>query len=192
MLDGEMVPFGAVDKDEEVDKFRVEKIANLKPVFEEPELGTITAANASKLNDGAAALVLASEEFASKNGLRPIAKILSWSDFALAPVDFSQAPGFAVKAALKKAHKSVKDIDFWEMNEAFSCVPIVNAKKLHVDLTRVNVDGGAVALGHPIGMSGARIVGALARILRQRDGELGCASICNGGGGATAIVIQRY
>lgn len=191
MSDGEVVPFSSVDKDEEVEKLRVEKMANLRPCFEEG--GSITAANASKLNDGAAAVVLASQEFARINNLKPIAKIISWADFSTCPIDFSIAPAHAVQTALKRAGgMSVKDVDFWEMNEAFSCVPIVNAEKLHVDLSRVNVDGGAVALGHPIGMSGTRIVGALARILRQRDAEIGCASICNGGGGATAIVIKRF
>ena len=190
MTDGEVVPYKDFDKDEEIDKLKVEKMANLRPAFEEN--GVITAANASKLNDGAAAVVLASEDFARSNGLTPIAKLLSWADFATSPIDFSIAPAHAVNLALKRARLAVKDIDFWEMNEAFSCVPIVNAKNLHVDLSRVNVDGGAVAIGHPIGMSGTRIVGALTRILRQRDGSIGCASICNGGGGSTALVIKRY
>ena len=193
LLDGEVVPLSsgkvAVEKDEEVDRLRIDKLASLKPAFEEK--GTVTAANSSKLNDGGAALVLTSEEFARHNGLRPLARIVASADFATNPIDFSIAPRGAIELALRRAKLSVKDIDYWEINEAFSCVPIVNARQLNIDLSRVNVDGGAVALGHPIGMSGARIVGALTRILRQRDGRFGCAAICNGGGGSSAIVIER-
>ena len=193
MLDGEVIPISAgksaVEKDEEIDRLRLDKVASLKPAFEEN--GTITAANASKLNDGAAALVLASEEFAKSNGIRPIARVVASADFATNPIDFSIAPRGAIEIALKKAGLSVRDIDFWEINEAFSNVPIVNARQLNIDLSRVNVDGSSVAIGHPIGMTGARIVGALTRILRQRDGRFGCAAICNGGGGASAIIIER-
>lgn len=193
MLDGEVVPIiagkSAVEKDEEVDRLRVDKVASLKPAFEEN--GTITAANASKLNDGAAALVLASEDFAKGNAIRPIARIVASADFATNPIDFSIAPRGAIDIALKRAGLSVRDIDYWEINEAFSNVPIVNARQLNIDLSRVNVDGSSVAIGHPIGMTGARIVGALTRILRQRDGRFGCAAICNGGGGASAIIIER-
>lgn len=193
MLDGEVVPIiagkSAVEKDEEVDRLRVDKVASLKPAFEEN--GTITAANASKLNDGAAALLLASEDFAKGNAIRPIARIVSSADFATNPIDFSIAPRGAIDIALKRAGLSVRDIDYWEINEAFSNVPIVNARQLNIDLSRVNVDGSSVAIGHPIGMTGARIVGALTRILRQRDGRYGCAAICNGGGGASAIIIER-
>ena len=193
ILDGEVVPIGTgksvFEKDEEVDRLRIDKVASLKPAFEKE--GTVTAANASKLNDGAAAMVLTSEEFARNNNLRPIARIVASADFATNPIDFSVAPRGAIELALRRCGLSVKDIDFWEINEAFSCVPIVNARLLNIDLSRVNVDGGAVALGHPIGMSGTRIVGSLARILRQRDGRFGCAAICNGGGGSSAIVIER-
>jgi acetyl-CoA C-acetyltransferase len=193
MLDGEVVPISAgksaVEKDEEVDRLRLDKVASLKPAFEEN--GTITAANSSKLNDGAAALVLASEDFAKGNAIRPIARIVASADFATSPIDFSIAPRGAIDIALKRAGLSVRDIDYWEINEAFSNVPIVNARQLNIDLSRVNVDGSSVAIGHPIGMTGARIVGALTRILRQRDGRYGCAAICNGGGGASAIIIER-
>jgi acetyl-CoA C-acetyltransferase len=193
ILDGEVVPLGTgklvVEKDEEVDRLRADKVGSLKPAFEDG--GSVTAANASKLNDGGAAVVLASEEFASANSLRPLARVVASADYATNPVDFSIAPRGAIDLALKRSGLSVRDIDYWEINEAFSCVPIVNARQLKIDLSRVNVDGGAVALGHPIGMSGTRIVGSLARILRQRDGRFGCAAICNGGGGSSAIVIER-
>lgn len=193
MHDGEVIPVSngklAVEKDEEVDKLRIEKMASLRPAFEKD--GTITAANASKLNDGAAACVLTSEEWARANGLKPLARIVSVADFAASPIDFSIAPRGAIDIALKRANLTIRDIDYWEINEAFSVVPLVNARVLDIDLSRVNVDGGAVALGHPIGMSGARLVGALTRILRQRGGRFGCAAICNGGGGSTAIIIER-
>lgn len=193
ILDGEVVPISTgksvVERDEEVDRLRADKLGTLKPAFEEN--GSVTAANASKLNDGAAAMVLTSEEYASANGLRPLARIVAWADFATNPIDFSVAPRGAIDIALKRANLSIRDIDYWEINEAFSNVPIVNARQLKIDLSRVNVDGGAVAFGHPIGMSGTRIVGSLARILRQRDGRFGCAAICNGGGGSTAMIIER-
>lgn len=193
-MEAEVVPVNVgkgvvADKDEEVEKIRIEKVASLKPAFDKN--GTITAVNSSKINDGAAACVLASAEFASANGLKPMARIVSYADFAMDPIDFSVAPRGAAELALKRANLTAKDIDFWEINEAFAAVPVVNAKLMNLDLSRVNVDGGAVALGHPIGMSGARIVGSLARILKQRDGRFGVAAICNGGGGATAMVIER-
>ena len=186
----EVFPIAGLDKDEELGKLRVERMASLNPAFVKDN-GTITAANASKLNDGAAAVVLVSQEFAEANNLQPLARILGFADFAHDPIDFSTAPKGAVEKALKRTNLSARDIAFWEFNEAFSSVPMVNASLLKIDLSRVNVDGGAVALGHPIGASGARIVGALARILAQRDGTLGCAAICNGGGGSTAIIIER-
>ena len=193
ILDGEVVPISSgkvpVERDEEIDRLRADKVGSLKPAFEEK--GSVTAANASKLNDGAAAVVLTSEEYAREAGLKPLARIIAWADFATNPIDFSVAPRGAIDIALKRAKLNVKDIDFWEINEAFSCVPIVNARQLNIDLSRVNVDGGAVAFGHPIGMSGTRIVGSLTRILRQRDGRLGCAAICNGGGGSSAVIIER-
>ena len=178
-----------VDKDEEPSNLRVDKVASLKSAF--MDNGTITAANASKLNDGASAVVLASEEFVKSNNLRPMARILSFADFSQDPIDFSIAPRGAIELALRRASLNVRDIDYWEINEAFSSVPIVNAKLLKIDLSRVNVDGGAVAIGHPIGASGSRIVGTLARILKQRNARFGCAAICNGGGGSTAIVIEN-
>ncbi len=180
-----------VEKDEEIGKLNTDKLHTLKPAFVQSAEGTITAANASKLNDGASAIILASEEFVQLNGLRPIAKILAYADFAQDPIDFSVAPRGAAELALKRARIGKAQVDYWECNEAFSSVPIVNAKLMNIDLSRMNVDGGAVALGHPIGMSGNRLVGSLARILKQRDGTIGCAAICNGGGGSTAVVIER-
>ena len=153
--------------------------------------GTITPANASKLNDGASAVVLGSEEFVKSNNLKPIARIISFADFSQDPIDFSIAPRGAIELALRRANLNVRDIDYWEINEAFSSVPLVNAALLKIDLSRVNVDGGAVAIGHPIGASGSRIVGTLSRILKQRNGRFGCAAICNGGGGSTAIIIEN-
>jgi acetyl-CoA C-acetyltransferase len=189
-LVNEIVPVSGVEKDEEVGKLKLEKMAALRPAFDKE--GTITAANASKLNDGASAIVLASEEFVKANGLRPIAKILSYADFAQDPIDFSLAPRGAADLAIKRAKiGNTSNVDYWEINEAFSAVPIVNSRLLNIDLGRINVDGGAVAYGHPIGMSGNRIVGTLARILQQRDARIGCAAICNGGGGSSAIVIER-
>jgi acetyl-CoA C-acetyltransferase len=181
--------FLTIDKDEEISNLRIEKVATLKPSFKDN--GTITPANASKLNDGASAVILGSEEFVKSNNLKPMAKIVAYADFSTDPINFSIAPKGAIDLALRRANLSVKDIDFWEINEAFSCVPIVNSHLLKIDLSRVNVDGGAVALGHPIGASGSRIVGTLARILKQRGARFGCAAICNGGGGSTAIVLEN-
>ena len=178
-----------MDKDEEIGNLRVDKVASLRPAF--MDNGTITAANASKLNDGASVVVLGSEDFVKTNNLRPMARIVSYADFAQDPIDFSVAPRGAIDLALSRANLSVRDIDYWEINEAFSSVALVNSKLLKIDLSRLNVDGGAVALGHPIGASGSRIVGTLARILKQRGARFGCAAICNGGGGSTAIVIEN-
>ena len=186
----EVYPIGDANIDEEIGKLRIEKLATLRPAFLR-ENGTITAANASKLNDGASAIIMCSEEYSREFGLKPIARIISFADFAHDPIDFSTAPRGAIEIALKRANLTVKDIDYWEFNEAFSVVPIVNANLLGIDLSRVNVDGGAVALGHPIGASGNRIVATLARILQQRDASIGCAAICNGGGGSTSIIIER-
>ncbi len=181
--------FQTIDKDEEISNLRVEKVATLKPAFSDN--GTITPANASKLNDGASAVILGSEDFVKANNLKPMARIVSFADYATDPIDFSIAPKGAIELALRRANLNVRDIDYWEINEAFSCVPIVNSLLLKIDLSRVNVDGGAVAIGHPIGASGSRIVGTLARILKQRGARFGCAAICNGGGGSTAIVLEN-
>jgi acetyl-CoA C-acetyltransferase len=166
-----------------------DKFAGLKPAF--AKNGTITAANASKINDGAVAFVLMSEESAKTRGLKPLARIVSFDDGAVAPIDFGIAPAKACKGALARAGLSMKDIEYHEINEAFSAVALANMQLLDLDHAKVNVHGGAVALGHPVGASGARIILSLINVLKQKNGTLGMASICNGGGGASAIVIER-
>lgn len=166
-----------------------DKFAGLKPAF--ANNGTITAANSSKINDGACAFVLMSEQAAKERGLKPLARIVSYDDGAVAPIDFGIAPAKACQGALSKAGLTIKDIEYHEINEAFSAVAIANMKLMDLDINKVNVHGGAVALGHPIGASGARIILSLINVLRAKNGTLGMASICNGGGGASAIIIER-
>lgn len=180
-------PDTVISIDEEHTKADYTKFPKLRPAFD--KAGSVTAANASTLNDGAAACVLASEEFAEKNGLSPLAKVISFADAATKPIDFPIAPALAVPKALEKAGLSADDIAHWEVNEAFSSVALANIKMLGLDSEKVNPNGGAVSIGHPIGMSGARIVVTLAHNLKS--GEYGCASICNGGGGASAMIIQK-
>ena len=177
-----------ISVDEDYNKINFEKLKTLKPAFEKD--GTITAANASNINDGATALVLVSEEKVKELGLKPIAKILAFADAAQSPEWFTTAPSLAIPKALKWAGLDIKDIDYFELNEAFAVVGLVNNKILGLDDKRVNVYGGAVALGHPIGNSGARIVSTLATVLKQEGGRYGVTGICNGGGGASAIVIE--
>ncbi len=181
-----------VSVDEEWAKLDAGKLAGLKPAFKPAaEGGTVTAANASKLNDGAAAMVLMSSERAKELGIQPLALLRGYADAEAAPVDFSTAPALAVPIALRRAGASLQDCSAHEINEAFSLVPIANARLLGLQEESLNVHGGAVALGHPIGASGARIVGALMSALRSRGkGALGTASICNGGGGASAVVLE--
>ena len=178
-----------VTEDEEFRNVRFEKIPNLLPVFSKD--GTVTAANASTINDGAAALVLISERKMQELGLKPVAKILSFGDAAHEPEWFTTAPTIAAPRVLKKAGMELSDIDFFEVNEAFSVVTLAFNKVLDVDPERVNVFGGAVSLGHPLGASGARIVTTLNNVLQRRDASVGLAAICNGGGGASAMVIER-
>ncbi|WP_143310324.1 acetyl-CoA C-acyltransferase [Chitinophaga vietnamensis] len=178
-----------ISEDEDYKKVIFDKIPTLKPTFQKD--GTITAANASNINDGAAAVILASGEKVKELGLKPLARIVSYGDASQAPEWFTTTPVKAVNIALAKAKLKVTDMDFIEVNEAFSCVPIANAKDLHLSMDKVNVWGGAVALGHPIGCSGARIVVTLNSILHQHNAKYGVAGICNGGGGASAIVIER-
>jgi acetyl-CoA C-acetyltransferase len=167
----------------------MEKIPALRPVFDKE--GSITAANASTLNDGASALVLASKEAVEKHGLKPIAKLVSYADAAHEPEWFTTAPSKAVPKALDKAGLSVSDIDFWELNQAFSVVGLANTKILGLDPAKVDVNGGAVALGHPLGNSGSRIIVTLINVLKQNGGKIGAAAICNGGGGASAMVVEN-
>ena len=176
-------------EDEEYKNVKIEKIPTLRPVFSKD--GTVTAANASTLNDGAAALVLMSADKAKELKLKPLAKILGFADASQEPKWFTTAPAKALPKALEKANISIKDVDYFELNEAFSVVGLANIKILNLDPSKVNVNGGAVSLGHPLGMSGARIVIALTSILEQNNGEIGAAGICNGGGGASAIIIKK-
>jgi acetyl-CoA C-acetyltransferase len=176
-------------KDEEPFNVKFDKIAELKGAFIKD--GTVTAANASTMNDGAAALVLMSKEKAAELGLQPIAKIISFADAEQAPEWFTTTPSVAVPKAVAKAGLQMEDISFWELNEAFSVVGIENSRRMKLDPATVNVNGGAVSIGHPLGCSGARIIVTLINVLKQRNGKYGAAGICNGGGGASAMVIQN-
>jgi len=178
-----------VDEDEEFKNINYEKFKNLRPVFKKN--GTITAGNASTLNDGAAAVVLMSEEKAKELNIKPIAKIISYADASQEPEWFTTSPAKAIPKALEKANLSKDDIDYWELNEAFSVVGIANIKKLNLNPERVNIFGGAVSLGHPLGCSGARIIVTLLNILEKKGAKIGGAGICNGGGGASAMIIEK-
>ncbi len=178
-----------VSEDEEYKNVFLDKIPGLKPAFDKE--GTITAANASTLNDGASALVLASKEAVEKYGLKPIAKIVSYADAAQAPEWFTTAPSLAVPKALDKAGLKISDVDYWELNQAFSVVGLANMKILGLDPSKVDVNGGAVALGHPLGNSGSRVVVTLINVLKQNNAKIGAAAICNGGGGASALIIEN-
>jgi len=178
-----------VNTDDEPTAVKFDKIPSLKPVFKKD--GTVTAANASTLNDGAAALILMSAEKAKELNIKPLAKIISYADAQQAPEWFTTAPSKAIPLALQKANLEVKDVDFFEINEAFSVVSIANNQILNLDGNKVNINGGAVSLGHPLGASGARIVVTLLSVLEQNNGKIGVAGICNGGGGASALVIEK-
>ncbi|EOD53181.1 putative acetyl- acetyltransferase protein [Neofusicoccum parvum UCRNP2] len=178
-----------VEEDEEPNNFNEAKTKVLKPAFI-PGSGTVTAANASPLSDGAAALVLASQSAVDKHGLKPIAMIRGWGDAAQNPSKFTTAPALAIPKALEHAGVGIGDIDAFEINEAFSVVALANMKLCGIGWDKINLHGGAVALGHPLGCSGARIVVTLLGVLRTKKGKLGAAGICNGGGGASAIIIE--
>lgn len=175
-------------EDEEYKNVKFDKIPQLKPVFQKD--GTVTAANASTINDGASALLLMSADKASALGLKPLAKIRSFGDAAQSSEWFTTAPSKAIPVALDRAGLSVGDVDFWELNEAFSVVSLANIKLLGLDAAKVDVHGGAVSLGHPLGSSGSRIIVTLINVLRQQGGKIGGAGICNGGGGASAMIIE--
>ena len=179
----------SVSEDEEYKSVFLDKIPGLRPAFDKD--GTITAANASTLNDGASALVLASAEAVEKYGLKPIAKIVSYADAAQAPEWFTTAPSLAVPKALEKAGLKTDDVDYWELNQAFSVVGLANMKILGLDPSKVDVNGGAVALGHPLGNSGSRVIVTLINVLKQNNAKIGGAAICNGGGGASAMIIEN-
>lgn len=179
-----------ISKDEEFSNVNLDRIPSLNPAFTKD--GTVTAANASTINDGAAALVLMSEEKALSLNLKPLAYIRSYADAAQEPKWFTTSPAKALPIALKKAGLTINDVDFFEFNEAFSVVGLANSKILGLNNDKVNVNGGAVSLGHPLGCSGARIIVTLINVLEQNNGKIGAAAICNGGGGASAIVIEKY
>lgn len=178
-----------IERDEEPFNVKFEKIQTLKPAFQKD--GSVTAANASSMNDGAAALVLMNEKKVKELGIKPLAKILSYADAEQAPEWFTTSPSIAVPMAVKKAGLKMDQIDYWELNEAFAVVGIENTKRMNLDPAKVNVFGGAVALGHPLGCSGARIIVTLLNILNHRKAKYGAAGICNGGGGASAMVIEK-
>ncbi len=178
-----------ISEDEEYKKIFVDKVRTLKPVFEKE--GTITAANASTINDGASALILMSKEQLDKLNIKPLAKIVSFADAAQEPEWFTTAPAKAIPKALAKAGLSISDIDYFEINEAFSVVALANNKLLNIDGNKVNIHGGAVSLGHPLGNSGSRILVTLIHVLKQQNAKFGVAGICNGGGGASAMVIEN-
>jgi acetyl-CoA C-acetyltransferase len=197
-FDNEVVPVAVpqrrgepimVTKDEEFTNVKLDKIPSLNAVFTKD--GTVTAANASTINDGAAAVVIMSEEKAQSLGLKPLAYIKSYADAAQEPKWFTTAPAKALPKALAKVGLSVKDVDFFEFNEAFAVVGLANAQILGLDNDKINVNGGAVSLGHPLGCSGVRIIVTLINVLEQNNAKIGAAAICNGGGGASAIVIER-
>ena len=175
-------------EDEEYKNIKIEKVSSLQPVFDKE--GSITAANASTLNDGASALILMSTEKAAELNIKPIAKIISYADASQDPEWFTTAPAKALPIALEKANLSTSDVDYYELNEAFSVVSLANMRILELSPTIVNVNGGAVSLGHPLGSSGSRIIVTLINVLKQNGGKIGAAGICNGGGGASAMVIK--
>ncbi len=194
----EIVPVEVTDRkgnttlfseDEEYKNVNFEKIPSLKPTFSKE--GTVTAANASTLNDGASALVLMSKEKAQELGVKPIAKILGFADAAQDPMWFTTTPSLAIPKAMKHAGVDKKDVGYYEINEAFAAVALANNIKLDLDVERVNINGGAVALGHPLGSSGSRIITTLINVLKQNNTSIGVAGICNGGGGASAMVIEK-
>lgn len=178
-----------ISEDEEYKNVNFDKIPGLKPVFQKD--GTVTAANASTMNDGAAALVLMSKEKAEALGLKPLAKIKAYADAEQAPEWFTTAPSLAVPKAVEKAGLKMSDVQYYELNEAFAVVGLANMKLMNLDASKVNVNGGAVSLGHPLGCSGARVIVTLINVLKQNKATYGAAGICNGGGGASAIVIEN-
>ena len=177
-----------VSTDEQLAKLNADKLTGLKPAFD--KCGSITAGNASPISDGAAAVLLMSSETVKARNIVPIARIIGWADGERDPVDFAIAPSIAIQRALPVAGVGVNDIDLWEINEAFAVVVLANCKMLNIPLAKVNVLGGAISLGHPLGCSGARIVCTLLTAMKLKGAKLGCAAICNGGGGATAIVVR--
>ncbi|KAJ3042704.1 erg10, acetyl-CoA C-acetyltransferase [Rhizophlyctis rosea] len=182
-------PGKTITTDDEVANLNPEKLRAVKPAFQ-PNNGTVTAPNSSTLSDGAAAIIVVSSDKVRELGLTPIARIRGWGDAAREPEFFTVAPALAVPKALAHANVSLESVDYFEVNEAFSVVALANQKLLNLDSTKLNAFGGAVALGHPLGASGARIVATLINVLNKKGGKIGCAGICNGGGGASALVVE--
>jgi acetyl-CoA C-acetyltransferase len=178
-----------ISEDEEIHSVKFDKIPSLKAVFKKD--GTVTAANASTLNDGAAALVLMSKEKADQLGIKPLARIISYADAQQAPDWFTTSPSIAIPIALQRAGLKTDDVDYFEINEAFSVVSLANNQILKLESSKVNINGGAVSMGHPLGASGARIVVTLINVLQQNNAKIGLAAICNGGGGASALIIEN-
>jgi acetyl-CoA C-acetyltransferase len=178
-----------IERDDEVKNLNEDKLRAMRPAFK-PD-GSVTAPNAAPLNDGAAAVVLMSEAKVKELGVKPIAKILGWGDAEREPERFTVAPALAIPKAIKHAGLTEKDIDYYEINEAFSVVALANLKLLNLDAEKVNVFGGSVAIGHPLGCSGARILATLTSVLKEKNAKIGCVGICNGGGGASALVIEN-
>jgi acetyl-CoA C-acetyltransferase len=178
-----------VTEDENIRKLVLDKVSKLKPSFQAN--GTVTAANSSPLNDGAVAMLVTSEAFAAKHNLKPLARVLGMGDAQRRSMEFTVAPADAIRKALANAGVAKENVDYWEINEAFAAVALANMQLVGIEHSRLNVFGGAVAIGHPIGASGARIVQTLTTVLNRKNGKIGCAAICNGGGGASAVVIER-
>jgi len=183
-------PATRVDRDDEVKNLNIDKLKTVRPAFKS-QGGTVTAANAAPINDGAAAVVLVSEAKLKELGLKPLAKIRGWADAAQEPEKFTTAPALAIPKALAHAGLSADDVDFYEINEAFSVVALANIKLLGLDADKVNIFGGSVAIGHPLGCSGGRILTTLTTVLKEKKAKIGVAAICNGGGGASALVIEN-
>ncbi|OHT16632.1 Acetyl-CoA acetyltransferase [Tritrichomonas foetus] len=184
----DVIPFEKVTKDEVIPKLIIEKVPNLRPCFNKD--GTITAATSSAIADGAASVVLASEEYVKSHNLKPIARIVSYADAGREPAEFTLAPVDAARKALQKAGKTIDDVDLWEVNEAFACVPLMFMKVLQISEEKVNIFGGGVSIGHPLGCTGVRIVNTLISALKYKGLKTGVATLCNGGGGASAVVIE--
>jgi len=182
-------PPDTISVDEELNSVKLDKLPSLRAAFEKE--GTVTAGNASSINDGAAAMLIMDEAQAISMGLTPLARIRGYADAEGPPIRFTTAPSNAVSLAVERAGMKLEDVEYHEINEAFSVVALANMRILNLDMAKVNVFGGAVSVGHPIGMSGARIVGSLYQVLKRSNASVGCASICNGGGGASAIVLER-
>ena len=196
-FESEIVPIeikgkGFISHDEEPGRYQEGRVETARLAFPDSnKQGSVTTMNASKLNDGACVMILMSEEALARNSVKAMVEVVNFADAEVEPADFNKAPVAAILKALKKCNLEIKDIDFWEINEAFSVTVLVFVKTFGVGVDRININGGSVSLGHPLGMSGARIVQSLISVLKRNKGKLGCAAICNGGGGASAIIVRN-